>query len=184
MALPRRRFWPEPDWSAPAAGFSLAELLVTVAVLLLLAAMAIGGAQGSLATLRVESAARRVLLGLSEGRACAERRGEPCALSLTADGWQEPATGSLPACREGRIDLTEAIDGGAIRLVDNLPELVRFSSNGLVLDGGTVVLSADGTELRRCLVMALPLGVVRLGRYGGDPGATPISDQCRPDPTL
>ncbi len=176
-----------PESRAPAptgAGFSLMEVLVTVAVLLLLATLAWGGGRSSLATLRVESAARRVLLGLSEGRAAAERRGEPCGLSLSSEGWQEPAAGSLPACLEGRIDLTEGVDHGPLVLHDNFPAMVRFSSNGLVLDGGTVVLTAEGTELRRCLVLALPLGIVRLGRYGAEPTEPPDSQACLPDPTL
>ncbi|MEB3263435.1 MAG: GspH/FimT family protein [Synechococcus sp.] len=173
---------PAPRWAG--AGFSAAELLVVVAVLLLLAALAVGGARTSLATLRVESAARRVLLGLSEGRASAERSGEPCGLSLTPEGWLEPAGGSLPACREGRIDLTEAVDHGPLQVQDNLPAVVRFSSNGLVLDGGTVVLAAEGTDLRRCLVLGLPLGIVRLGRYGAEPDQPPNSQACLPDPAL
>ncbi|MFY8150031.1 MAG: GspH/FimT family protein [Prochlorococcaceae cyanobacterium] len=165
-------------------GFSVAELLVAVAVLLLLAGLALGGAGSSLATWRVESTARRLLLGLSEARAAAERRGEPCGLSLTPEGWQEPAGGSLPACREGLLPLGEGVDHGPIELLDNLPAVVRFSSNGLVLDGGTVVLRAEGSALMRCLVLSLPLGVVRLGRYGGDPAAPPSSQDCLPDPTL
>jgi hypothetical protein len=71
-----------------------------------------------------------------------------------------------------------------VAVVHNLPPALRFSSNGLVLDGGTVVLSTTGTPLRRCLVMALPLGVVRLGRYAGDPTATPSSAACEVDPSL
>ena len=66
----------------------------------------------------------------------------------------------------------------------NLPGALRFSSNGLVLDGGTVVISAAGTELRRCLVMSLPLGVVRLGRYEGEQGDSPSSSACRAEEAL
>jgi hypothetical protein len=46
------------------------------------------------------------------------------------------------------------------------------------------VLSSRGTSLRRCLVMALPLGVVRLGRYGADPSTPPDSTACLPDDAL
>jgi len=44
---------------------------------------------------------------------------------------------------------------------------LRFSANGLVLDGGTVLISASGGAVVRCLVMSLPLGITRLGRYSG-----------------
>jgi hypothetical protein len=53
---------------------------------------------------------------------------------------------------------------------------VRFSSNGLVLDGGTVVVGHPATALFRCVVVSLPLGVTRVGLWEG--GA------CRPDPAL
>jgi len=53
------------------------------------------------------------------------------------------------------------------------------SANGLVIDGGVVVLSHSGTGLRRCLVMALPLGLVRLGRYDADPAGPLSATQCQ-----
>ncbi len=64
------------------------------------------------------------------------------------------------------------------------PAALRFSSNGLVIDGGTVVLASAGTLLRRCLVIALPLGLVRLGRYAGPDGGLAESAACEPDPLL
>ena len=71
-----------------------------------------------------------------------------------------------------------------VAIDSNLPAALRFSSNGLVLDGGTVVISATGTELRRCLVVSLPLGVVRLGRYEGPQGNAPSSSACRAEEAL
>jgi hypothetical protein len=122
----------------------------------------------------VESVTRRVSLGLEMGRAAAERRGQPCALQLSERGWHGPAGGSLAPCEGVELPLAEGVEAGAIQLEHNLPAVVRFSSNGLVLDGGTVLVSAAGTDLVRCVVMSLPLGVVRIGRYG--------EGGCRPDP--
>jgi hypothetical protein len=56
----------------------------------------------------------------------------------------------------------------------NLPPVIRFSSNGLILDGGTVLVQSPATDLVRCLVISLPLGIVRHGRHG--------SSGCLPDP--
>jgi hypothetical protein len=75
-----------------------------------------------------------------------------------------------------QLALGEGVAGGAVQLEHNLPPEVRFTSNGLVLDGGTVRLSAEGSDLERCLVMALPLGVVRLGRWE--------QQGCQADPSL
>ncbi|MCT0218633.1 GspH/FimT family protein [Synechococcus sp. CS-1329] len=165
-------------------GSSLTELLVGVSVLLLLAGLAVQVGAESMARQRLEVATRRLVLGLERGRAAAERLGRPCGLSLAPAGWQEPLKGSLAGCERAALPLAEGVENGSIQLSHNLPDTLRFSSNGLVLDGGTVVLSSAGTELRRCLVMAPPLGVVRLGRYGGAPGGHPDSAACRPDPTL
>ena len=158
------------------SAFTLTELVV---VALLLGAMAVFGLrQGSesLARERVESASRRVALGLEQGRLAAVRSGRPCVLQLGGAGWQIPTGASLPGCRMLDLPAGEGIDRSAVRLEHNLPSLVRFSSNGLVLDGGTVIVSAEGTALERCLVMALPLGVVRLGRWQ--------QQSCVVDPSL
>jgi hypothetical protein len=158
------------------AGQSLPELLVAVGVLALLGLPALKLAGGSLAAQRVESVSRRVVLGLELGRAAAQRSGRPCALQLDQEGWREPLGGSLPGCAGVQLPLGgESADSG-VRLRHNLPAAVRFASNGLVLDGGTVVVGATGTALERCVVMSLPLGVVRMGRW--------LDGVCHPDPFL
>ena len=153
------------------AGFSLAELMVVLTVLGLLAALAFSGGQEQLARMRVETALRRLELGLQRARAEAQQRGQPCGLSLLSGefggGWGPPTATALPPCQRGVEPLQEPMAAGALLVEHNLPAVLRFSSNGLVLDGGTVVLSAPGTRLRRCLVMAPPLGITRLGRDRG-----------------
>ena len=67
-----------------------------------------------------------------------------------------------------------------VQLRSNLPELVRFSSNGLVLDGGLVVLSHPALERSVCLVISLPLGITRTGHYAAASGQALSSSRCRP----
>ena len=165
-------------------GFSMPELLVGISVLGVLAGMAFHNGGEALARQRLEAATRRLGQGLERARSEAQRQGSPCGLSLSAAGWTAPNGGELPPCERTLEGLQESVGGGAVAVAHNLPPALRFSSNGLVLDGGTVVLSTTGTPLRRCLVMALPLGVVRLGRYSGDPAATPSSAACEVDPSL
>jgi prepilin-type N-terminal cleavage/methylation domain-containing protein len=165
-------------------GFSLPELLVASAVLLLLAGLALREGGETLALQEVEAASRRLAQGIERARAAAEERGRPCGLSLAEGGWVAPVDGGLEACTEAGLSLGEGVGRGSVVLSHNLPAVLRFSSNGLVLDGGTVVLTSATTELRRCLVMALPLGVVRLGRYTGPLEGAPDATACRPDPLL
>lgn len=157
-------------------GLSTLELLLAAALLGLLTLPCLHWAAASLALQEVESASRRVMLGLEQGRSAAERSGQPCGLRLQRDGWGPPVGGGLPACPGVVLPLLEAGRESAIELRHNLPEVVRFTSNGLVLDGGTVLVGAEGTELVRCVVLALPLGVVRIGRWQ--------EEECRPDPAL
>jgi hypothetical protein len=158
------------------AGLSTLELLLAAALLGLLTVPCLQGTSASLALWQVESASRRVMQGLEQGRSAAERTGQPCGLRLQSDGWGPPAGGALPACPGVELPLLEAGREARIELRHNLPDVVRFTSNGLVLDGGTVLVAAEGTDLVRCVVMALPLGVVRIGRWQGQ--------ECRPDPAL
>jgi len=165
-------------------GLTLPEALVALAVLGLLAGLSLPSGVEALARLRLEAAGRRLGQGLEQAREEAVRRGQPCALSLGASGWQPGAVADLPSCFEPREGLNEPGLQGALELRHNFPAALRFSRNGLVLDGGTAVLSTPGTAVRRCLVLAPPLGVVRLGRYQGDPAAGLNSSACVPDPLL
>lgn len=153
-----------PPLSRSDAGFSLPELLVVGAVLATLGGLCLTSGQRWLEGRRLEAALRLVLVGLDRGRLAAELQGRPCALSLSAAGWQPPTGGLLPACLPDLQPLQESL-GGGITLDHNFPAQVRFSANGLLLDGGTVRLQQPGSRRQRCLVVALPLGITRMGEW-------------------
>ncbi len=44
-------------------------------------------------------------------------------------------------------------------------QALQFTSNGLVLGGGTVRLAVDGLDQERCVVISLPLGITRQGLW-------------------
>ncbi len=146
-------------------GFSLPELLIAAALLGLVMALLVGAASNQQGRLRVESALRRIALGLELGRVAAMRQGSACVLALEAGSWEAPGASALPACAGALLQPEEGLVPSGVEVDHNLPALVRFSSNGLVLDGGTLVVRAEGVALERCLVISPPLGVVRLGRY-------------------
>ena len=152
---------------------TLTEQLVVVALLGGLGSWGLALGQEKRQRQKVDAAAGELLAGIQLARAEAERRQLACGLSLDRGGWQEPVDGSLPACARGLKRF-----GDAVTLAHSFPATLRFSANGLVIDGGVVVLSQSGTELRRCLVMALPLGLVRLGRYDADPAGPLSATQC------
>ncbi|MFN7899581.1 MAG: GspH/FimT family pseudopilin [Synechococcaceae cyanobacterium] len=145
-------------------GHTLPELLIAAALLVVAMPLLFGAASSQQAQMRVESTLRRLALGLELGRVIALRRGSACVLTLEGGQWQAPGAAGLPACG-GQLDPEEGLLPPGVQVEHTLPALVRFSSNGLVLDGGTLVVRAEGTGLVRCLVISPPLGVVRLGRY-------------------
>ena len=160
-------------------GFTLAEALVAVALLGILASVAISSPQQQRQRLELESGLRRLRVGLDRGRMAAERSGEPCGLSLTASGWEQPRSGDLPGCKRATTSLAET-GSPPLLLHSNLPGTVRFTANGLVLDGGLVVLAHPQLWQRVCLVIGLPLGITRTGFYGADPSQQLSSSHCKP----
>lgn len=167
-----------PDWQRRLVqrrrrepGWSLIELLLALALVLGLAGWATRGEGEARARQRLQGASQRLVGGLEEARAAALREGRACGLALGPGGWQASRGTVLPAC--------PGVDGGVaegVELSHNLPDPVRFSANGLVLDGGTVWLRSRGTALVRCVVVSLPLGITRVGRQG--PGG------CEPEAVL
>ena len=162
------------------AGMTLPELLLAVLVLGLMGVVAAGGCQRSLARMRVEAAARQLAAGLEVARSGAHTTGTACALVLDAAGWVSgEGSADLPPCpmREGPLD-------PQVQLRHNLPTALRISSNGLLIDGGTLVVGTAGSDLQRCLVVSLPLGVVRIGRSMGAPRGAVRSSDCVVDVSL
>ena len=153
---------------------TLAEQLVVVGLLGGLGCWGLSCSQEQRQRQKVEAATSDLLAGIQLARAEAERRQDACGLSLEAGGWREPADGSLAACATGLKRFSDDVN-----LAHSFPATLRFSANGLVIDGGVVVLSQAGTGLRRCLVMALPLGLVRLGRYDADPAGPLNASHCQ-----
>jgi prepilin-type N-terminal cleavage/methylation domain-containing protein len=163
----------------PCAGFSLIELLVTFVILGFLASIAIASPAAVKHNRDLETGLRRLRIGLDRGRMAAEHSQQPCALRLTPEGWQPPVAGNLQACRGVSLDLQEQ-GASPLTLRSNLPDLVRFTANGLVLDGGLVVLSHPQRNQALCLVIGLPLGITRGGIYRADINTPLSSSQCRP----
>jgi hypothetical protein len=120
---------------------TLAEQLIVVSLLGGLGCWGLSCSQEQRHRQRVEAVASEWLAGIQLARAEAERRQLACGLSLDRGGWQEPVDGSLPACATGLKRF-----GDAVTLAHSLPATLRFSANGLVIDGGQLIddMATDG----------------------------------------
>ena len=169
------------------AGFSLVELIVTVAVVGIIASLATPDSASDRHRLQLDAAARRLQLGLERARMVARRRQQACGISLASEAWVEPEQqdfqGRLTPCSGIGLSLQEALEQGPIDVHTNLPDVIRVSANGLLLDGGTTVLSHERLARSLCLVVSLLLGVSRVGVYQGELlalGDAPRSTLCQP----
>ena len=169
------------------AGFSLIELMVTVAVVGIIASLAVQDSVSDRDQLQLDAAARRLQLGLERARMVARRGQQACGISLGREAWleseQQDLRGELVPCSGIGLSLHEDLEQGPIEVRTNLPDVIRVSANGLLLDGGTTVLSHERVARSRCLVVSLPLGVSRVGTYQGDLpelSEVPRSTHCRP----
>ena len=142
---------------------SLVELLTAVAVVGILAGTSINTSRTPLAHQQLLAAARQLELGIEQARDQAMNQQAPCALALGEGGWMAP-TGNLPGCRHAVRLLLAGDRGAGLQLKHNINEL-QFTTNGLVLGGGTVRLAVDGLVQERCVVISLPLGITRRGLW-------------------
>ena len=153
---------------------SLVELLTAVAVVGILAGTSINASRTPLAHQQLLAATRQLELGIEQARDQAMDQQAPCALALGEAGWMEPDDGSLPVCSHSLGPLLAGDRANGLRLNHNITAL-QFTSNGLVLGGGTVRLAVDGLDQERCVVISLPLGITRRGLWENSQCVPPAS---------
>ena len=155
---------------------SLVELLTAVAIVGILAGTSINASRRPLAHQRLLAATRQLELGIEQARDQAMDQKSPCALALGEAGWVEPDEGSLPACSHAVGPLLVGDRGAGLQLSHNITAL-QFTTNGLVLGGGTVRLAVDGLDQERCVVISLPLGITRRGLWENSQCVPPASTE-------
>ena len=143
---------------------SLVELLTAVAIVGILASTSINASRRPLAHQQLLAAARQLELGIEQARDQAMDQQAPCALALGDAGWMAPEGGSLPACTHATGPLLAGDRANGLTLKHNIIAL-QFTTNGLVLGGGTVRFAVDGLAQERCVVISLPLGITRQGLW-------------------
>lgn len=148
-----------------------------MAVLVLLSSVAFVNARPEHNRQQLENASQRFQLAIDRARLKARRDQQACGLGLTPS---REASQELPRCASGGHPLKAEETSSGVQVHTNMPSQLRFTANGLLLDGGLVVFSHPGDGSRQCVVVSLPLGVTRGGHYGADPALELSSQHCRP----
>lgn len=174
------------------AGFSLAESLVTVAIIGVIALLGIPRVYQTYTAAQLNAAADRLHTALEKAIQRVDLKdrfpGGSCSMSLSASGWITSANASDYCLDIGDGELNEGIGiSKTLTLRHTFPAtliIYDIDKNQRASEGGMAVLSSNSSSLQRCLVLDPVLGMVRLGRYQGSPSGTLNLNDCIADESL
>ncbi|TGG79885.1 MAG: prepilin-type cleavage/methylation domain-containing protein [Aphanocapsa feldmannii 288cV] len=162
------------------AGMTVPELVMVLALIGVLVGLGFPAGLGLHHRAQLRGTIRRLALQLEQARREALGSGEPCGMSAMQTGWGRPANPDLRPCR-----MALALESTAAVVVEsNLPGDLIATPNGLLLGAGTMVASHPQMEEQWCLVVSIPLGTTRLGRYVGASDQSIKAKHCRPDAAI
>ena len=155
-------------------GFTLTELMITLVVVGIVAAIASPNFFGFLNRIKVNNSLEQLLGAIRETQRQAMRQGKRCRIDIN------PNTKILSANPLGCLLNNRKIDENVIirtNLSGATPN-ISFSHKGNTTKMGTIVLSSNFTDTQRCFVISLGLGIMRTGNYtGGKNGISPSKCQ-------
>ena len=158
------------------SGFTLTEMIVTIIIIGVIAAIAAPNLLGLLNRNRVNEAARQIEGALTEAQRQAMKSGSQCSIRIDAAN----ETISNPAAPANGCLLSNRVLDDSIQLNTNTTT-ITFSGKGNIT-GSTppilVVSMPNGTDLQRCIVIDSLLGSQRSGEYSGTIPTPPVSSSC------
>ena len=155
-------------------GFTLIEMMVTLIIVGVIAAIATPNFLGLLNRIRVNNALQELLGAIRETQRMAMRHGKICRLNI------DPNTNILNATDNDCLLATRNINDSVIirtNLSGSTPN-IPFSPKGTTTKMGTIVLSSNLTDTQRCFVISLGLGIMRTGNYTGSKTGSVSASNC------
>ena len=158
-------------------GFTLIEMVSAVIVLGIVAVITMPSLVGWMNYTQVKQGIAQIEGAIKEGQRQATRMGKPCQVTIDTANKRVTAqtVEATPVnCLLSNRELNDNLD------IETNDATITFSSKGTpdnAADSVYIVFMTNGTDKQRCLVVSPGLGIMRSGRYNGDP-ATLDSNNC------
>jgi prepilin-type N-terminal cleavage/methylation domain-containing protein len=166
-------------------GFTLFEVLVTVIIIGILAALGIPSLLGTINANRIRQAQSQVQGILQGAQRQALTQGVQCDPQLNLD--TNPITIS-EVTNNGCLTATTLVLPQDVKIQTNLETPIfyysfkgRYFPDSPIETDTAIVFSSDRANTQRCLVLGNLMGIMRSGEYTpdpDDPDATPDPDRC------
>ena len=158
-------------------GFTLIETLAVAIMVGILAAIAAPNLFGLLTSNRINQALSQIEGAITEAQRQAIRQGKSCTVEI--DTTNNAIRGNPSNCLLNEREIADSID-----IKTNLsgtPPSIKFSYKGSTTTSGKIVVSSLGSDLEKCFVISLGLGITRTGEYEPDTDdPTSLSDgECQ-----
>ncbi len=160
------------------SGFSLPELSAVIIIISIIAALAAPNFLGLLNRNRINDALGQLEGAIKESQRLAMRQGKLCQININLG--TKTINGNPTDCLLSDREIREDI---IIRTsLSGSPPNITFSAKGNTTKMGTIVLSSDGTDLQKCFVISLGLGITRIGDYIGSKTGSVSASNCKKIP--
>jgi prepilin-type N-terminal cleavage/methylation domain-containing protein len=155
-------------------GYTLSELMITLVIVGVIAAIAAPNFLGMLSRFRLEGSLQQLLGAINETQRLAMAQGKSCRINVNRS--THKITANTPGCL-----LSDRTLDDDITIRSNFPGStnITFSYKGSTTRMGTIVLSSEHTDLQKCFVIALGTGIKRIGNYNGSKTGSVFYTQCK-----